>query len=137
MRKGGGFWCSPEDFTPEQVVRFESSLIKLQMALEDGFYEIAKSSKKPCVILIDRGAMDVSAYMKSDEWEVMLDDNGWSVVQLRDRRYDAVFHMVTAAIGAEEFYTTANNSARRETIEEARQLDFKIINSCTEFKNNL
>ncbi len=28
------------------------------------------------------------------------------------RRYDAVVHLVTAAIGAEKFYTTENNTAR-------------------------
>lgn len=33
---------------------------------------------------------------------------------LRDRRYDAVIHMVTAADGAEKYYTLANNEARYE-----------------------
>jgi hypothetical protein len=28
----------------------------------------------------------------------------WNVVNLRDRRYDAIIHLVTAADGAEEFY---------------------------------
>ena len=28
---------------------------------------------------------------------------------LRDQRYDAVLHLVTAADGAQEFYTLANN----------------------------
>lgn len=32
-------------------------------------------------------------------------------------------HLTTAAIGAEAFYTRANNSARREGLEEARRLD--------------
>ncbi len=33
--------------------------------------------------------------------------------------------MVSAAIGAEQFYTQANNEARREGIQEARELDAK------------
>jgi CYTH domain-containing protein len=37
--------------------------------------------------------------------------------------------MVTAAIGAEKYYTTENNAARHENIEEARALDFKILNA--------
>ena len=37
--------------------------------------------------------------------------------------YDAVVHLVTAADGAEEYYTTANNGARTETAEQARHLD--------------
>lgn len=37
--------------------------------------------------------------------------------------------MSTAADGAEEFYTLANNSVRHETAEEARVLDKKTLNS--------
>ena len=33
-----------------------------------------------------------------------MDDLGVSTVQIRDNRYDAVIHMVTAADGAESFY---------------------------------
>jgi hypothetical protein len=43
--------------------------------------------------------MDGSAYIGKEEWEFLLDDYGWSVVSLRDKRYDAIFHLVTAAIG--------------------------------------
>lgn len=39
------------------------------------------------------------------------------------RRYDIVIHLVTAADGAESFYTTANNAARTETAAQARDLD--------------
>lgn len=55
---------------------------------------------------------------------------GSNEVELRDN-YDAVFHLVTAAKGAEEFYTTANNSARTETLEEAVKLDDKLISAWT------
>ena len=55
---------------------------------------------------------------------------GTNEVELRDN-YDAVFHLVTAAKGAEEFYTTANNSARTETVEEAAVLDDKLISAWT------
>ena len=41
--------------------------------------------------------------------------------------YDAVFHMVTAAKGAERFYTTENNKARTETVEQASAMDDKLI----------
>ena len=51
-------------------------------------------------------------------------------MELRDS-YDAVFHLVTAAKGAQEFYTTANNSARTETVEEAAELDDKLISAWT------
>jgi hypothetical protein len=32
--------------------------------------------------------------------------NGLNVVELRDNRYDQIIHMVSAACGAEDFYTT-------------------------------
>ncbi len=37
--------------------------------------------------------------------------------------------MVTAAIGAESFYTTENNAARTENLQQARDLDFKVGDS--------
>ena len=43
--------------------------------------------------------------------------------------YDVVIHLVTAAIGKEEYYTTANNNARTETVEEARNQDIKTRNT--------
>eukprot|EP00662_Eupelagonemidae_sp_cell21_P057371 gene57371-biopygen46970 len=45
---------------------------------------------------------------------------------LRDKRYDLILHLVTAADGAEEFYSLDNNEARRETPEEARSQDRRL-----------
>ena len=45
--------------------------------------------------------------------------------------YDAVFHLVTAAKGAQEFYTLANNQARTETAEQAAAMDDKLIAAWT------
>ena len=45
---------------------------------------------------------------------------------LRDNRYDAVVHMVTAADGAEEFYANLSNEARYESVEEAVEKDKKL-----------
>ena len=47
------------------------------------------------------------------------------VVQLRDERYDQIVHMLTSASGAEQFYQLANNSARTEGLELAREMDGK------------
>ena len=46
--------------------------------------------------------------------------------QLRDQRYEAVVHLVTAAIGAERFYTLENNKARMESRPEAIALDGRL-----------
>lgn len=50
-------------------------------------------------------------------------------VDLRDRRYDQIIHMVTAAKGAEKFYALDNNTTRTEGIEMARMLDKKTSNA--------
>lgn len=41
---------------------------------------------------------------------------------LRDGRYDGIFHLVTAASGAEEHYSLENNEARSESVEMARDV---------------
>lgn len=76
--------------------------------------------------MIDRGLMDGSAYVSDENWQALMDDLGVNVVQLRDVRYDAVLHMVTAANGAEEFYASINNEARYESKEEAIEKDYAI-----------
>ncbi len=112
--------------TAEHVVAIESSLIQMQIALEDAFLAIAKSTGAPSVVICDRGTMDVCAYLPAPSWQALMDEQGWTTVALRDRRYDAVLHLVTAADGAEQFYTTANNAARSESPERARMLDHKL-----------
>jgi hypothetical protein len=61
--------------------------------------------------------MDGMAYTDDNVWQALLDETGWSTIQLRDRRYEAVIHMVTAADGAVNFYSDVNNEARYETID--------------------
>ena len=48
-------------------------------------------------------------FARPQAWKEMLDKNGWNEVELRDGRYNAVTHLVTAADGAETFYTFDNN----------------------------
>ena len=73
--------------------------------------------------------MDGHAYTTNEVWQALLDETHWSTIQLRDRRYEAVIHMVSAAEGAPKFYTDLNNEARYESLDEARALDKKLINS--------
>jgi hypothetical protein len=94
--------------------------MKMQMALEDIFLETAVQKGKPTVILCDRGVMDGMAYTSMETWQALLDETAWSTIQLRDRRYESVVHLVTAANGAAKFYTGVNNEARYETVTEAK-----------------
>jgi hypothetical protein len=111
------------------AVKFQISIMKLQMNLEDIFVEIAQASEIPTVVICDRGVMDGSAYCDENVWQAILDETGWSTIQLRDRRYEVVIHLVTAADGADKFYTSANNQARSESVQEAIELDRKLISA--------
>ena len=110
---------------------FQKGLLKMQIALEDEFTAQAKASGRPCVVFFDRGLMDGKAYMTDAQWELLLDELHLTPVMMRDARYDAVLHMMTAADGAEKFYTNANNAVRLESAEEARAMDRRTLDCWT------
>lgn len=123
--------------------------MRLQTVKEEVFAYAASTMPADRILMVcDRGTMDNRAYMNEEEFEETLAYLGEDAVSLRDR-YDAVFHLVTAANGAEEFYTTANNAARTETVEEAIALDnrliaawtghphFRIIGNSTDFEGKM
>lgn len=119
--------------TPDKqyFYNMEKAVLKYQIQMEDTFLELARNAPQPVILIADRGTMDISAYMEPTIWQALLDELGLSEVKLRDARYDAVIHMVSAAVGAEQFYTTENNSARTEGVELARELDNRIIRAWT------
>jgi CYTH domain-containing protein/predicted ATPase len=146
MLSGG---VSVRGVSPSQLLGVEEGILRVMMIMEDVFYAIACSSGQRAIILCDRGTMDVSAYLSRDAWAAMLDEHDWTVVGLRDKRYEAVIHLVTAADGAEAFYTTENNAVRSETVAEARVLDqrvrdawvghphLRVINNAIDFKHKV
>jgi CYTH domain-containing protein/predicted ATPase len=101
------------------------------------------------VVLFDRGLTDGLAYTNDQSFARILETVGLNLVRARDERCDAVFHLVTAADGAEEFYTLGNNAARFETAEQAREKDrrtrdvwvghphMRIIDNSTDFAGKL
>ena len=50
---------------------------------------------------------------------------------MRDKRYDRVIFLSSAACGAEDYYTLDNNVARSEGIEVARMLNGKTLEAWT------
>lgn len=108
----------------------EVATLKMQLMLEDEFMRMAQTFHEPAVIICDRGTMDISAYLQPEDWEKIITSQGYTEQQLR-ARYDAVLHLVSAADGAEEYYTTTNNKERTEGLELARELDKKIIHAWT------
>lgn len=97
----------------------------MQIKLEDTFNDLAVNEGKKSVLLCDRGLMDGSAYVSQEQWDAVLDEMGWSPVQLRDKRYDLVLHLVTAADGAPDFYNKSNE-ARYESEDQAIGVDQKL-----------
>lgn len=103
----------------------QNSVLDVQLSLEESLERVLKARGKPGVLLCDRGPMDGSAYLTEEKWNKILDSRGIDVTDLRDTRYNAVFHMVTAADGAPGYYTLENNQVRTETAEEAIEVDKK------------
>jgi len=114
-----------------QQYQFQSALLRLMLSLEEAFITLARSTHERCIVLCDRGTMDCRSYMPEDEWEQLVAELGTSTLALRDERYDCVVHMVTAADGADVFYTTEGHAARSESADYAKELDKKVKNNCT------
>ena len=118
-------------WTCRENLDFQKCQMKLQLAKEAVFREAtAAMDAEKVLIVCDRGMLDNKAYMTEAEFSRLCAELHISEDALRDR-YDAVFHLVTAAKGAEEAYTFANNAARYETVEQAVALDDRIIAAWT------
>ncbi len=128
---------------------YQTFQIRLQKIKEQIFDDAAKTMKNDKILIVcDRGILDNKAYMKDVEFKRILKEFCTSEIQERDS-YDAVFHLVSAAKGKEDVYTLTNNIARTENLEEARNLDdriisawtghphFRIIDNSTEFEEKL
>ena len=112
-------------------VEYQKCQMRLQLEKEKIFEYAARTMRAEKVLIVcDRGALDNKAYMNEEEFAEVLESIGANEVELRDG-YDAVFHMVTAAKGAVEYYTTENNAARKETPEEAVEKDDQLIAAWT------
>ena len=110
---------------------FQKCLMKLQLEKEAVFEQAASTMAVSKVLIVcDRGVLDNKAYMSALDFAATVSALDGNEVEFRDN-YDAVFHMVTAAKGAEQFYTTENNAARTETPEQAAELDDKLIAAWT------
>ncbi len=112
-------------------LEYQKCQMRLQLEKERLFEQAARTMKAERILIVcDRGAIDNKAYMNDEEFAAVLADVGKTEQELRDG-YDAVFHMVTAAKGAEQFYTFENNAARYESVQEACALDDRLIASWT------
>lgn len=114
------------DLDEEMQYQFQANLLKTMISIEDTFFKIAERMKAntDVIVFCDRGAMDAFAYTDKKHWSRLEQErDGWNVNRLRDSRYDCCVHLTTAANGAEKYYQTENNRARKEAPELACFLD--------------
>ena len=108
--------------TKESVYTFQKNLLERMLLQEDGILSYIKMNtlNEKNVIISDRGALDVKAYMEIDEWNKLLEELKLTEEKLF-LRYDCVIFLDANT----EYYTTENNKARSETLEEAIVLSAK------------
>jgi CYTH domain-containing protein/predicted ATPase len=135
---------------PKQVMMYEEAILDMQLSFEETYQKAVTKifPEKKKVLLLDRGVMDIGAFMPQEDFKAMLKRKGLKEVRLRDR-YHGVIHLVTAADGAPEHYTGQNNTARIETVEEALLIDrrireswlghprFRIVDNRTDFRGKM
>ncbi len=110
-------------------------IVDLQLDLKDGTEILAGAlSDGKIVVLYDRGLADNIGYGGSESLEKILRARGVSFGDIY-KRYDAVIHLVTAALGAEKYYSNKSNRVRYESLEEARDLDRRILAGWRPHKN--
>ncbi len=130
--QGGWSYLTPN---PKLYYEGEKAILETQLALEDSFMRLAETCTKPTFVVCDRGTLDISAYIDKDMWQDITAKCGTTTNALRER-YDAVLHLVSAADGAEQYYTVATNATRYEQANEeglqlARDLDKKVNKAWT------
>lgn len=136
MTVSAGVTIIPSEFTPDTHTNFTKGIMKHQMDVEQYFYEFAKNEKKDVIIFTDRGMMDNTAYCTPEVADRVFRETGWTKQKITNDRYDAVFHLVTAADGAEAFYTVENNEARTEGVALARMIDKWLQNAWVDHQNH-
>lgn len=112
---------------------YQCCQVRLQMEKEKVFLSAAETMPYEKILIVcDRGMMDNRAYMTESDFSIVLDRMQQNEVEIRDS-YDAVFHLMSAANGAAEIYlkNKENNPARSETVEQAVELDNKLISAWT------
>ena len=106
------------------VYDFENEILNLQLYKEKRYLDFLDkySDDTKIVILCDRGAVDIKAYLGEVDYNRMLEENHLNNDDLLNQ-YDLVIHMITVAAETENKYSNASNKARFEEAKEAIDLD--------------
>merc|ERR1711862_771728 len=126
---GGG--VNFAELSERAQIEFQENLLRTMIQIENSFFALAEASERNCLVICDRGTMDASCFVTKKDWDEMLNRSHMDEVDIRDNRYNQVVHMVTAATGAEEYYTVEHHATRLETpllwLQTDRRNTFKLI----------
>ncbi len=119
-------------FAPESPeltgYHFQHELLRYAMARESSWrYLAAKLQTERVVILCDRGLMDGAAYISEAQFEMLLGAMELKRTDLRDARYDQVVFLQSLAVDMPELYSLANNPARSEPADLAREVNERTL----------
>lgn len=145
---------SPVDKNGVGLYEFQKLIMIYQIQKENFYEKVANEfphDKK--VIIYDRGLFDNKSYITDRFGEILESASSYLNITLTENniinRYDMVIHLVTVADGNAQNYTLENNTARTETVEQARIQDKKamecwamhdnlqIIDNCEEFNEKI
>lgn len=106
------------------LLDFHQTQLDVQLTKEYLFEQACEKFKNfdNIVLICDRGVLDAKVYIGDEGFANLLQLNNLTEQDIINR-YDAVFKLVTAANGAEDYYTLENNAVRKESAEEAIALD--------------
>lgn len=107
------------------MIDFQELVLKTQLSKEDILNTSLKYLNDENILIIyDRGLLDNCAYISKEEFEEVLSrlDKKYTINEFLER-YDLVINLVSR----QDFYTTENNSARSEKVEEALELGNKTL----------
>lgn len=126
--------CPGENISME---KFQELILDKQL-LKESIYDTAAEcfDQSKLVILYDRGLHDQMAYISKEKFEKLLNKRNHTLTDAL-AHYDCVFHLVTAADGAPDYYVwndptkndVGNNAARRESPLEAIEKDKLTLNA--------
>ena len=119
------------------MYEFQKYCVALQLKKEEICMRAAQEIQGDKVLVfIDRGLPDDLAYVGEEAFTDILKEFNIKINEMNDR-YDMVVHLVTSAKGKEEAYTYSNNSARYESIEDARRMDDLALDAYKEHPNRV
>ena len=119
------------------MYEFQKYCVALQLKKEEICKRAAEEIQGDKVIIfIDRGLPDDLSYVGEDAFREILKEFNIKIEEMNSR-YDMVVHLVTSAKGKEEAYTYSNNSARYESIEDARKMDDLALDAWKDHPNRV